>query len=99
MFCSSCTLTHQLSHMLILKIYTIDIYSILFLTELRCPKLFPLPYMKLNCTGTRRGSECSFTCQDNSVLVGKRNTYCKRNGEDPYAKWAMDFQPFCECEI
>ncbi|CAG2241794.1 unnamed protein product [Mytilus edulis] len=64
--------------------------------QLRCPKLYPLPYMKLNCTGTRRGSECSFTCQDNSVLVGKRNTYCKRNGEDPYAKWAMDFQPFCE---
>ncbi|XP_052070045.1 sushi, von Willebrand factor type A, EGF and pentraxin domain-containing protein 1-like isoform X2 [Mytilus californianus] len=64
--------------------------------QLRCPKLYPLPYMKLNCTGTRRGSECSFSCQDNSVLVGQRNTYCKRNGEDPYAKWAMDYQPFCE---
>ncbi|XP_076073438.1 uncharacterized protein LOC143045037 isoform X3 [Mytilus galloprovincialis] len=64
--------------------------------QLRCPKLYPLPYMKLNCTGTRRGSECAFSCQDNSVLVGKRNTFCTRTGEDPYAKWAMDFQPFCE---
>ncbi|CAG2192208.1 unnamed protein product [Mytilus edulis] len=64
--------------------------------QLRCPKLYPLPYMKLNCTGTRRGSECAFSCQDNSALVGTNNAYCYRNGSDPYANWAMDFHPFCK---
>lgn len=64
--------------------------------QLRCPKLYPLPYMKLNCTGTRRGSECAFSCQDNSALVGTKNAHCYRNGSDPYANWAMDFHPFCK---
>ncbi|XP_063444324.1 sushi, von Willebrand factor type A, EGF and pentraxin domain-containing protein 1-like [Mytilus trossulus] len=64
--------------------------------QLRCPKLYPLPYMKLNCTGTRRGSECAFSCQDNSALVGTNNANCYRNGSDPYASWAMDFHPFCK---
>ena len=64
--------------------------------QLRCPRLYPLPYMRLNCTGTRRGSECSFSCDDNSVLVGSRTTYCKRNGNLPYSKWTMDSHPLCE---
>ena len=71
-------------------------WSFRIFKELRCPRLYPLPYMRLNCTGTRRGSECSFSCDDNSVLVGSRTTYCKRNGNLPYSKWTMDSHPVCE---
>ena len=71
-------------------------WSFRIFKELRCPRLYPLPYMRLNCTGTRRGSECSFSCDDNSVLVGSRTTYCQRNGNLPYSKWTMDSHPVCE---
>lgn len=61
--------------------------------------MFPSPYMTLNCTGTRRGSECSFACIEHAKVVGKRNTVCRRDGDLPYAEWVMDFHPYCEREF
>ena len=65
-------------------------------TELRCRKLYPVPYMNLNCTGTRRGSQCAFSCDENAQLNGTRTTFCLRKDDQAYSLWDMDRQPFCE---
>ena len=69
---------------------------VIFFTELRCRKLYPVPYMNLNCTGTRRGSQCAFSCDENAQINGTRTTFCLRKDDESYSVWNMDRQPFCE---
>ncbi|XP_076112267.1 uncharacterized protein LOC143080345 [Mytilus galloprovincialis] len=64
--------------------------------QLRCRRLYPSPYMTLSCTGTRLGSQCSFSCDDNAELNGTHTTFCHRESDSTYSQWDMYEHPFCQ---
>ncbi|CAG2221269.1 unnamed protein product [Mytilus edulis] len=64
--------------------------------QLRCRRLYSSPYMALSCTGTRLGSQCSFSCDSNAALNGTHTTFCRREGDSPYSIWDMNKHPFCQ---
>lgn len=76
--------------------YSFSSFFYMVFEELRCRRMYPLPYMSVNCTGTKLGSECSFSCDSNSELNGTDHTYCKRVHNKPYSMWDLEKKPFCQ---
>lgn len=74
---------------------------ITILSEILCPKVYPLPYTSVLCpSGRRYGSTCVFSCDNNTAINGQPETQCEKEGAvNYYGQWTFgDYQPYCTCK-
>ncbi|KAK3602544.1 hypothetical protein CHS0354_003796 [Potamilus streckersoni] len=68
--------------------------------EIRCHKLYPTPYMTINCPeGYKAGSYCIFICDPGKIMEGARISTCLKDPKGLFGSWSWNkTQPTCTAE-